>query len=455
MKTIVHHSSEHQRGAALVIAIFAILLVTVIAIALLASGLLSRTIASNARESTEAYYIAEAGLSHANNLVLNAGASNFTSLLQSGDGVANTGDELSTRDSWLSPIPATGLPFGGGTYIVRVSDDPLDADGNPNADSNQRVVITSTGILPSGATATTESIIGVSLSPAILINGPARVGGNMQILGTEGVFHANGQIDVSGNSICASQYYSSSSTINAATTRTGASCNGVGPTNPNQPVFAVPVWNIRTDFYGRSDFVLGATGSSAGKVFDRSGILVFDAAVSGDTWVINASASWNWNASNRLWSHSGSSLPTGTYYSEGNIELGSNFGTAAVPARATIIAEGYIRASGNPYMRPNLDNFSLMAGTDLRLSGNPTSGSYNYQGIHYAGHQLGFLGNPGISGSVIAANIADTDSPGCGCNPIQLNNAGYMDVSGNPTITYNGGLLNAASRIISWREVRY
>ena len=448
------YQRKNERGAALIIAIFAILLVTVIGFALVATGILSQNIATNAREQTEAYYISESGLSHANNLVLNAGVSNFNSLLQAGDGIANTGDELSNRPAWLTPIPSTGLTFGNGYYIVKVSDDPADADGNPNADSNGRIVITSIGYGKNGATATTESIIGVALSPAILINGPAKVGGSFSVLGTEGVFHANGIIDVTGNP-CASQYFSSSATITSATSKMGADCSGNGPTRPNQPVIPLPTWNIRSDFYTRSTYILGATDAAAGKVYSSSGTLIVDTATTGNTWVMNASAQWSWDEDNKLWSHSGSQLPTGTYYSEGSVELGSSFGTAASPAQVTVIAEGYIRASGNPYMRPNLDNFSLMAGTDLRLSGNPTSGAVNYQGIHYAGHQMGLMGNPSVSGVIIAANLADTDSPVCGCNPVQLTSAGYMDIGGNATITYNGGLLNGGSKLISWREIRY
>jgi hypothetical protein len=448
-------NDKNQRGAALMISIFAILLVTVIGFAIISQGLVSQNIAKNAKDQTEAFYISEAGLNHANNLVINAGASNFTSLLQAGDGIPNTGDELSNRSAWLTPIPSTGLTLGNGYYVIKVSDDPEETDGNPNVDSNYRVVITSIGYGQNGAVVTMESIIGVGFSPAILINGPAKVGGNMKILGTEGVFHANGLIDVSGNAICAEQYFSSSSAINSATSRVGAACSSNGPTRSNQPAFSVPTWNIRSAFYTRSNYILGVIGSNAGKIFNSSGGLIFDSAVSGNTWTMNASASWTWDASNGLWSHNGSQLPTGTYYSEGNVELGSNFGSAASPAQATIVAEGYIRATGTPYMTPALDNFSLMAGTDLRLSGNPTSGAVNYQGIHYAGHQVGFLGNPGINGSVVAANLADNNSPVCGCNPIGLTNSGYMDVSGNPTITYNGGLLNAGSKLISWREVRY
>jgi hypothetical protein len=135
--------NENERGAALIISIFAILLVTVIAFALVATAMTSLDISKNSREQTEAYYISEAGLTHATNLVTAAGLSQFTNILKAGDGTANTGDELSTQPSARTPIPAAGINFGGGNYQVYISDDPAETDGNPNVDSNGRIVIRS------------------------------------------------------------------------------------------------------------------------------------------------------------------------------------------------------------------------------------------------------------------------------------------------------------------------
>lgn len=180
--------------------------------------------------------------------------------------------------------------------------------------------------------------------------------------------------------------------------------------------------------------------------------------MSGTDWCLNVGCigKFSWDVGSKRWVYGGSYLPSATYYSEGNLEIGSDFGTSGSPIAATFIAEGYISVSGNPYMRPKLDNYSLMAGTDLRISGNPSAGANNFQGIHYAGHQIGFSGNPSINGLVISATIADTNSPGCGCNFIPLS-SGFMEISGNPTITYNGGLLGGGgtATLISWREVRY
>lgn len=97
---------------------------------------------------------------------------------------------------------------------------------------------------------------------------------------------------------------------------------------------------------------------------------------------------------------------------------------------------------------------SMIAGTDLKISGNPASGPTSFQGRHYAGHQISFSGSPSINGNIIAANLADTASPGS-TNFVQLS-SGFMEVSSHPTITYNssGGGTSRSTILVNWREVR-
>jgi hypothetical protein len=442
---------ETQRGAALIVAIFAILLVTVIGFAMVSSGMISLDVARNSREQTEAYYISEAGLEHGARLVKTAGRSEFTNILRAGDGTANTGDELSARPSAQTPIPAAGLNFGAGRYQVFVSDDPADADGNPNADSNGRLVIRSVGTGQNGATVTTEVIIAISGSHAMLINGNLKMNGIPKIKGSSGSVHANGNVLIDGIP-CVDQFVSASSSVINAGSLKGANCAGSGTARQNQAAVQVPTYNIRSVFYSQADYILGAIGSQTGKVYDRAGNLLHNAVTSGP-WRVGGSE-WSWVSSGRKWVHTADTLQNGTFYSEGNMEVSGSFGTSAAPVSATLIAEGYIILTGSPRLVPKLQNFALMAGTDLQISGAPADGEQNYNGINYAGHQIKFSGTPSINGLVIAANLADTNSPGCGCNPIPLV-GGYMEMSGTPTITYNGGLFGSGANVISWREVRY
>jgi hypothetical protein len=311
-------------------------------------------------------------------------------------------------------------------------------------------VVTSVGHGRDGATVTTEAVVVALSGPGMLINGRLRINGNPILNGTGGAIHANGILDFDG-SPCASQYFSSSSTIIDPTNSRGGNCIGAGVNRQNQPIIPPPLYNIRTAFYSNADYILGAIGTQTGKVYTGGGTLIHDANSS--TWKVGSSE-WSWDPGGLRWVHGGNVIPQGTYYSEGNMTIGDNFGTPLTPATVTLIAEGYIDIAGNPYMRPDYQNYSLMAGTDLKISGNPAAGSQNFNGIHYGGHQLAFSGNPAINGIVIAANLADTNSPGCGCNPVPLS-SGFVEIGGNATITYNGGLIAAGVTIPSRREVRY
>ncbi len=443
----------NESGAALITSIFAMLLITVLGFALISAGILAQNISTNAREQTEAYYISEAGLTHATNLLIYANTTEFNSILQAGDGIANTGDELSTRPLSLTPIPAAGIIFGNGKYVAKVGDDPADADGDPNKDSNGRIVVTSTGYGKNGATVTTESIVGIFGVPAIIVDGNVNFSGSTQLRGTMGGIHANGTLDLGGNP-CADGLFSATGTIPGANKlNSGPGCSDPGFSQPFRDAVPVPSWDIRSSFYNRADYVLGAIGSKKGKVYNSSGTMIADTSLTLNKWVISIGQEFTWNPSSGLWSTSSSTLPSATYYSEGNLEITNSFGSESSPAAVTLIAEGYIELKKTSVLIPKLENYGIMAGTDLMLSTKVASGS-GAQSIFYAGHQIDISGTSSIAGVLIVKNLADTNSPFCGCNRVGLS-SGAIKLNANMTLTYNGGLFKNNSKIISWREVRY
>jgi hypothetical protein len=129
-----------------------------------------------------------------------------------------------------------------------------------------------------------------------------------------------------------------------------------------------------------------------------------------------------------------------------------------VPARVTFIAEGALYNQGKQYIAPAYLNYSLVAGTDIKLAGKLTSAEIDdleVEGLTYAHDQIDFSGTPTLRGSVVAANLSDALTPGCNCNFVPLD-TGYMKISGNPTIVSDTGVVfNSGSKILSWREVRY
>ncbi len=463
-----------QRGAALITAIFAILLGTLLGVALHYLALSSLTVAVNDRDNTEALYLADAGIAHATALIGRVNKSQYSTVLSRGANPApNTGDELSVPPStglWTTSesIPAGNASGGGvtnfgagggGRYWVAVGNDTATGETS-TTDNNGVLVITSTGLGRSGASATVEVTVSMQTFPAILINGKARVRGNLSVNGSSGIMHANDTLDLNG-SPCADQYFSSSGNILNPGNSKGAGCVGVGVSRVNQQIIQPPIYNIRNDFYSRADYILGSSGSRAGKIYSFTGPagsekMIYNTNSSSGVWQVGSSK-WTWKPDIKEWSHNGDELPPGTYYSEGNMDVKGSFGSASSPVSATFVAEGYIDLGGSKAsIVPDYDNYFLVAGTDAYLKGNLLSivGDLDVQGIVYAHHQIEFSGSARINGVVIAANQADTKSPGCLCNPVPLDN-GFMNFSGSPTVIYNGGLFGGGASILGWREVRY
>lgn len=455
----------NEKGAALITAIFAILLVTLIGTALHYTAAISLTVAVNERDNVEAFYIADAGISHAAALISKTDNSKYSSILTAAATAPNTGDELSvppTVGLWTTAesIPAGNASGGGvvnfgaggkGRYYVSVRNDTAIGE-TPTKDLNGILIVTSTGVGRDGATATVETVVkGTPPLPALLINGNATLSGSVSVQGTNGVMHANGLLDINGGP-CAEQYFSTSLTVTGSNKTKGAGCSGPGVVKLGQPIIEPPIYNIRNEFYGKTDYIMGVNGANAGKVFTGAGVLVADATKTGNKWT-SGSAQWIWQPAQAAWVQSGNSILNASFYSEGNIAIYGNFGTSTSPAQVTFIAEGCIYNQGKQYMIPKYQNFSLVAGTDLKIAGRLISGSddLELEGITYALHQIEFSGTPILKGPVVAANQADTNSPG-GFNLVPLV-AGFMVITGNPTISVDGrygGKVNS----LTWREIR-
>jgi len=170
---------------------------------------------------------------------------------------------------------------------------------------------------------------------------------------------------------------------------------------------------------------------------------------------------WNYNAGSTTWS-GGSAIVAGTYWFNSNVSMTGSPGSVAVPLPLTVLARGWVDVAGSPKTTPDLlisglgvnpVGVSIMAGTDIELSGSP---SQTFLGLFYAGHQIDIAGTPTINGQVMARNAADTPYPvGAAAtnNLVQLNGAGQMVLSGNATINFAGNGVQSV-RAQAWRECR-
>ena len=446
-----------QRGVALPTSLLALLMISLLGLALTASGIVSVTLSTNDLQAGEALYLAESGITHAKAIISSQGQS-FDTYLQTGNGTACDGDELSDPPS--SPLSAGdeissagsgGESFGAGRYEVSLCDDhdfestasgPGLPDTDPDHDANNRVRIVSAGYGADGSTATLEVRITMSpANPAVLSEGNLRINaGNVQITGSAGAVHTNGDLDISGNP-CAEQYFSAvGSLTEGGSPGTGAACND-SPTDTRTGATSITVPDLDPlNFKNDADWILKSNGTITDDIGNPQ---------TGNPWDL-----WTYDSGLRQWDYGSSDdLIAGTYYSEGSIKIGGNPGEGGPPLTLTFIAEGYIDISGNPWMQFSLTKdgtaHALLTGHDLKIGGSP-----QYTGQSYAKHQLMISGNPDIEGQVIVLDDADTDYPNPGDeNPVPLQ-SGYMEISGDPTIDWDGGGGSGSITLVGWRECR-
>lgn len=476
MKTrVVRPGVAAQKGVALISVLLALLLITLLGVALNAFGILNLSVATNDRESASAFFIADAGASHARQIFMRAAPGNFDPFLQFGNGVACDGDELSgglpaplvATDA--IPTPATGgRPFtAGGSYSVSVCDDDaverLAApnppsltlpDNNPNHDANGIIMIRATGLGVNNATATIEIVVSRVPMPAVLVDGNLRLTGNPAITGPAGSLHANGNFEVPG-APCATDYASAVGTITKVggggvpNMSTGPGCTSIGSgggdnppdLRPNSQPISVPDIDPVT-LKPNATIILRADGT----ILDLT---------AGPPGVVRAAGwnSWSYNNPQKKWSNGSNAMPPGVYYGEGtNLAINGNPGSTASPISVTLIAEGNIDVNGNPSFVPRLNigsaTYAMVAGADLELAGSP---SVPLNGIFYARDQINFSGDAAVNGQVIAKNRQDVGTP---INLVSTLPGGFMAIAGNVKITYDGSGGASSLSANTWRECR-
>jgi hypothetical protein len=199
-----------------------------------------------------------------------------------------------------------------------------------------------------------------------------------------------------------------------------------GTTSGGTPQLPIPTVRA-SDHRFKADFVLTSTGTMT----DRDGNVLCAASPCNF---------WNFNAGS--WTLSGNDATNGTYYVEGIVLISGNAGTALAPVAISLIAEGSIEISGNPDLMPDYPELLFVTDGDLKISGGIDT-PLTAQGQMLVREQVAISGNPQITGQLIVENAPSVSSL------VTANT-----ISGNPTITYNGGLGTAVYAVTSWRDVR-
>ena len=425
-----------QNGAALVVALLIITVLNIVAVNAAKDSVTQQRMANIYRFSIEALNNAESGFISALNQINDQGLilNGFDGELDpNGDGIFNDRFSLNVANQDSNVI----------YNVVMVDDD--DGDGNPSIDSNGIVRLMSQGISNIGSTRTIDVRIGaavfvggpVSLNSAILVEGSLSISGNAELLGMNQDIHSNTAINISGNPTTAG-------TVSAVGSVT-VSGTPAGGTNIQSGAAHVDLPQIIPRMFAEyADYVL----DSDGKIYDADGYFVANA---------DGNAYQGWKFGGDKWTTEGGVVLGGMLYFRGvhgNVVIGSNPGSAGNPWAITILADGYIEVSGNPTLvnytdpddPPDVQAIMFMSGADIKINGNPNQ---TYNGIIAAAEQIHVSGNPAIEGSLIAAD--------------ESNDSRLIDsnsISGNMTLTYDGGLLfpwvpgipDGTAIMLSWRD---
>jgi hypothetical protein len=424
------------------------LLLAVIGAGLFFSGINLKT-TGHLRTGTQAFYIADTGITHAaEELSNNNGTNDFATIF-----AASNGTQVVSNNN-----------FGGGTYVVT---------RQGSATSPDRVKIVSVGTVPNGATAQLEAWFKNQLwivPKAVLTGGDLKINGNPNIMGICGGVHSNDDVQISGNpgiqmvdGVTGSNTVSGGGSLPEGMDISGNPCigNAACDDNPKPSQYVLDSSSERNNYESGHDHAaqqtlptinpadyatkVAAMGGSGNHyiLHDNGTVTLGGSCLSSGlcTGGTSTSVPSGWEFSSGTWKVGGSSAANGVFYSEGQIEISGSPGSSSTPWQATLISRDSMKVNGNPYIKPyptsstDLQNQLFVTGNDLEISGNLGVMTANYAPAAILVHQqIKISGNPQINGFIISGDGQPTWTG----DPFTDSSQGvpFNEISGNPTLTY-------------------
>jgi hypothetical protein len=440
-------NGEHGMSLVIVIMIMALLL-SVIGGGLLFSGINLKT-ASHLRTGTQAFYIADAGITHAGEELANGnGTNDFAAIFAAANGTQ----------------VASNTSFGGGTYVVTRAG---------SATSPDRVKLVSVGTASNGAIAQLEAWFKQQPTPApkaIQTDGELKINGNPKIMGLCGGAHSNDDVQISGNpgiqmvdGVTASNSVTIGGQLAEGMDISGNPCIGspaCGDASPpsqyvldtnteknnyeaghnNAAEQTLPTINPAA--YAPKVAAMEAAGNHY--ILHDNGTVTLGGSCGSNglcTGGTAVSVPAGWTFSSGTWIVGGSSAANGVFYSEGKIEVGGSPGTSESPWQATLISRDSMIISGNPYIKPyptsstDLQNQLLVSGNDLTISGSNGMMANYEPGAILVHQQIKISGNPQIKGFIMSGDGQPTWTG----DPFPNSSDGVTlnEISGNPIMNYS------------------
>lgn len=423
---------REDRGVALPITI--LLLVVLGLLAVVATQWSSQDIKRTDKyyKAREAFYIAEAGVQQAIDLMNYDSSGNSPGTEIDAGGFDNVLSNLVTDNS----ARLTNVSFANGSYNVTVTDND-DNDGDLSDDDDNAIIVTSVGTKGS-STVTLEAVVTRRLyrgDHALTTEGDLGGNGSFTINGTNGSIHSNSSVTISGGS----------ATITQGATATG-SCTGDRCVAAGVAPVSIPIIEP-SDLKSYADYIL----QSDGTIKDSSGNIYTFTNPGGGHWSTSTTGDGDalfsgLRLQSGTWKASNSAITDGMFYVEGD------FSTTGCPSgwETSIIAEGYINFGGNADVlnykdssdTTDIQNLFLVAGTDIEFSGSPSN---TIQGFMAAKDQVSISGTVLLEGALVASDISTSENLVTG-----------NTISGSLTLTYNGDLsspfLGNKVTVISWQE---
>ncbi len=379
-----------QRGVALVVALIMLIPITYVAASLATRVAVEEIMSSNQRDGAQALFIADTGIEVALTAIeKQVVGDSFDALLSYA--ISHGGQLLDD----VGGIALTDIAYGGGTYSIFLRDND-DGDGNLAVDLDDKVILTSVASAVAGVR-TVETIVELAASAAgvsqygILTEKKIDISGDLEFVGTGASIHSNELIDISGNPEI-DETVSSDGSINISGNPI------IGSIEANADAIAVP-HVLPQDFKSYANYIF----SCHCRVYDKDGVQI--ANVNNGKW-------HGWDCSDEdKWTLGEDNIgSSGFIYIEGNaIVSGSPGEVDNTPMKLTLIVDGYLEISGNPfytsYANPDhpdaIQQLLFVAGGDLKINGNTGNLIHGVMGAH---REVAISGNPSFEGSIVANN---------------------------------------------------
>jgi len=429
----------NEKGVIMTIVIMLIAFLTVVGSAALMSSKSDLKTSINYKGGTQAFYTAEAGLQAA---------------------IHELDDSDGTNDFATVSLPLTlynATSFGNGTYTVDLS---------LYSASPRIIAVASSGTAANGSSRKVQARLEQETQPptrAIISNSPIPfpISGDLNLTGTCGGMHSNGDLSVSGNPTAELPGgFTSSGYMNIS----GNPCIGsdqcdedpqpeayVLDTAEDKTIYEndysgqpqVPIAKINPADLAPRVAALGVAGK--GYILNDDGAVIVGGTCdayglcTGGTGV---SIPQGWEFDGTAWKIPSDTAADGVFYAETAVYVSGNPGSAQTPWQATIITRDSIEWSGNPVVKPyptsdtQLQGIMIMTGNDLKIGGN--AGIDGQGGAILVHQQLDVSGAITLDGYILAGNGLPTWTE----DPFSTSSSGTdlvssHTMSGNPTIHYD------------------